>query len=98
MKKVPATTARAKLRPKKLYIALDDLNIDFTWFPHEVDQAVMHWNIGMSLAEMAKHFRRTEEEVFLLLMDLSMRGKIQEREGACFGKDHYSRQADHQEE
>lgn len=82
-----ATTS--KLRPKELYIALDNLDIDFTWYPDEVDHVIQAWESGMHIADIAAAFRRTDTEVFLLLLDLANKGKIDEREGGVFGKTYF---------
>lgn len=78
-----ATTS--KLRPKELYIALDNLDIDFTWYPDEVDHVIQAWESGMHIADIATAFDRSINEVFLLLFDLASKSKISEREGGIYG-------------
>lgn len=79
--------SKAKLRPAELYIALD--NLDFSWYLAEVDNVAKAWESGMHIADIAAAFRRTDTEVFLLLLDLASKGKITEREGGVFGKTHF---------
>lgn len=75
--------SKTKLRPAELYITLSEL--DFTWFPDEVNQAIEDWESGMHISDIAKAFRRTDAEVFLLLLDMASKGKIKQREGGIFG-------------
>lgn len=76
----------AKLRPKELqHIALDDL--DFSWYPHEINSAITQWNAGKSIQSIADSFQRPIEETFLLLLDLAMKGKIPARPSGIFGKE-----------
>ncbi|MDW7678591.1 MAG: hypothetical protein SCK57_13095 [Bacillota bacterium] len=64
-------------------IILDDL--DFTFFPHDLDQAVELWEAGTPLPEMAAALRpcgtpgKALDEIRLLLMHLRRRGRIRER-------------------
>lgn len=78
--------AKAKLRPKELYISLSEL--DFTWFPEEVPGIIEMWEAGESIHDIANRTDRPVTEVFLLLLDLASKGHITEREGGIFGKLH----------
>ncbi len=63
---------------RKLYIALEEL--DFTWSDEEVKQVIKMWKRNTPLIEIADHFNRMDEEVAVLIMDLSMKDKIKPRE------------------
>lgn len=56
------------------YIALEDVNMDFT--PLEVEKFDAFINNGCSVPEAAKGLRRSELEVFLLYLDRIMRKKV----------------------
>ncbi len=72
--------SKLKLRPSELYIACMDM--DFSWYPWEVEQVIADYNAGLMLAEMAARVgNRDIDELFLLLLDLARRGKIQARGG-----------------
>ncbi len=71
--------SKFKLRPSELYIACMDM--DFSWYPAEVDRAISLYNAGASLVELAQGLDRDGDETFILLLDLARRGKIQAREG-----------------
>ena len=64
-------------------IILDDL--DFTFFPTDLDKAVALWEEGNTLAEMAAALRPYDnptdarDETSLLLMHLRRRGRISEK-------------------
>lgn len=80
---------RFKLQPKEqLVIILDEL--DFSWFPGEIEQALAFWDAGMSLPEMAERLRpgRGDDgqyEVMLLLLHLARQEKIAPRPGGIWG-------------
>lgn len=83
-----------KLRPKQeLTIALDDL--DFSWFPEQVQKVKEMWNKGASITEIAKVTRPANElktpedavdEVALLIMHLQRQKEILPRAGGVWGK------------
>lgn len=64
-------------------IILDDL--DFTFFPEDLDRAATLWEAGTPLPEMAAALRpygkpaKALDETRLLLMHLRRRGRIAER-------------------
>ena len=68
-----------KCRPnERLYIACADL--DFTWTPRQVKRAVEIYRECSPLEavrRIADEFRRRDEEAACLIMDLGMRGLIQ---------------------
>lgn len=75
---------RRKYRPRvTLYIALEDL--DFSWFPHEVEKVRVLWGQGKSIYQIAKSFERDPDEVTLLIMSLARERKIVYRPGGAIG-------------
>jgi len=73
-----------KWRPKEeLYIALSDL--DFFWFPEEVEQVEKSWRNGLHIIDIAKQVGRDTDEVAILLMDLVRRKRIKKRRGGAYG-------------
>lgn len=74
----------AKIRPhEELYIALQEL--DFSWYPHEVERVIEMWERGTPIWDMSVEFGRCQEEVFLLLLDLAMNGRVKRRPGGICG-------------
>jgi len=81
-----ARTDRLKLRPKpELVIALDDL--DFSWFPAEVEKVKKLWAYGWHIADITRQVKRDQDEVAVLIMHLARLGKIENRTGGVFGED-----------
>lgn len=79
-----ARADKLKLRPHtKLIIALDDM--DFSWFPAEVNKVKSLWDFGWHIADIAKTVKRNQDEVALLIMHLARKGKIQKRKGGVLG-------------
>ena len=75
---------RYKIRPTEhLYIALEEL--DFSWRESEIADVVTMWTEGYHIADIAKKLSRKSEEVFVMLMDLAMRDKIEYRIGSVRG-------------
>ena len=69
---------RYKLRPQEeLIVALDDL--DFSWFPVEVNKVKKLWSLGWHIADIAKHMKRDPDEVAVLIMHLARQGRIKRR-------------------
>jgi hypothetical protein len=68
-----------------IYIACEDM--DFLWKEHEVVMFEEMWVRGVPITEMAKIFRRSTDEVFLLALDRARAGAIQKRRGGIFGAD-----------
>lgn len=62
----------------KRYIACDEF-IDFGWSYDEVLEFERLWNEGYNLTQIAKYFKRLEEEVLMLVIDRSMKGAIKRR-------------------
>ena len=65
------------------YIACFDL--DFSWKEKQVKRVTAYWNSGYHIAEIAKKVNRIIDEVTILIIDLSRKGKIEERKGGVFG-------------
>jgi hypothetical protein len=69
---------------ERLYIACVDY--DFSWRQEQVKRAVAYWEQGMPLLEIAAKFKRRQEEVLLLLVDLATQGEITGRPGGILGE------------
>lgn len=65
------------------YIALEETN--FTWSMEQVEEFETMWKEGHSLVEIAKHFKRTHEEVAVLIMDRALSKSIKPRKNGIFG-------------
>lgn len=75
---------RYKLRPQEeLIVALDDL--DFSWFPVEVNKVKKLWSFGWHIADIAKHMKRDPDEVAVLIMHLARQGRIRRRRMGVLG-------------
>jgi hypothetical protein len=72
------------LNSQRIYIACGDY--DFSWKQEQVKLAALYWDEGMPLPEIAAKFRRRQEEVLLLMVDLSAQGKIRGRPGGILGE------------
>ena len=66
----------------EIEIALEDL--DFIWCRSELKEMRKMWNEGKCLYDMAYHFDRKEEEVFMALLHLSRNGRIKKRVGGVY--------------
>lgn len=65
------------------YIALEDLN--FAWLEEEIQLVMRMWNEGRAIWDIADALKRPQEEVLILLIDMSMKGGIRKRTGGVFG-------------
>jgi len=65
------------------YIALEDLN--FAWLEEEILLVMRMWNEGRPIWDIADALKRPQEEVLILLVDMSMKGVIRKRTGGVFG-------------
>ena len=75
-----------KIRPReKLYIALSEL--DFSWYPNEVEQVAQMWRDGIHIADIAEKMKRDIDEVVILIMDLARRDVIEPRKNGAAGSD-----------
>jgi hypothetical protein len=68
---------------KSIYIALEDLNFD--WLEEEILLVMRMWNEGRAIWDIADALKRPQEEVIVLLIDMSMKGGIRKRTGGVFG-------------
>ena len=73
--------ARNHEEPK--YIALEDLN--FAWLEEEIVTVIQMWSEGRPIWDIADALKRPQEEVFILLVDLSLKGRIRKRAGGVYG-------------
>lgn len=74
MPPVPQRQAKVKLRPSELVIILDDL--DFSWFPYEIQKVAERFNAGVSFEELVDWTGRDPDEVLMLLIHLRRQGKV----------------------
>lgn len=88
VKQASAFSRRAdsrKIRPREeLYIALSEL--DFSWYPGEVEQVAQLWRKGLPVADIAERMERDIDEVAILIMDLARRGIIEPRKNGVAGE------------
>jgi hypothetical protein len=74
-----------KRRPREeLYIALSEL--DFSWYPGEVEQVAQLWRKGLPVADIAEKMKRDIDEVVILIMDLARRDVIGRRKNGALGE------------
>lgn len=74
-----------KWRPQEeLYIALSEL--DFSWFPGEVEKIKKLWAYGLHIAKIAEMLERDIDEVAVLIMDLARKNKIRRRKNGVLGE------------
>lgn len=74
-----------KMRPREeLYIALSEL--DFSWYPGEVEQVAQLWREGLHIADIAEKMKRDIDEVVILIMDLARRKMIGPRKNGALGE------------
>ncbi|MHC2450293.1 uncharacterized protein (DUF952 family) [Bacillus altitudinis] len=66
-------------------IILEDFN--FEWTIVGLKRFLDYWHEGRSVVEMAELFNRKAEEVLLLMIDFSKRGKIKERPNGVWAND-----------
>jgi len=73
-----------KCRPReRLYIAC--LDMDFSWFPAEVEKIINAWQVGKPIWEIAEELNRCPDEVAILFIDLARKGKIKSRPRGVYG-------------
>lgn len=64
------------------YIALENFNL--TWKFDEIKEFEVYWHRGLSIFTLANYFKRTTDEVFLLVMDLATQGYIRARSNGIY--------------
>jgi len=76
---------RNKAKNPSIRVVLEDLN--FSWASEEEQKVTDLWNSGASIVEIAeaRKGKYGQEEVFMLLLDLVLNGKIESRPGGVFG-------------
>lgn len=67
---------------RNIYIALENMN--FYWTHNELVSAIDLWNNGCSIPFMSKKIKRTEDEIGLMIISVSLKFKI------FFQRDHDS--------
>jgi len=60
-------------------------NLDFSWKDEDVSSVQGMWEMGVGIKEISEKIKRRADEVFLLLMDLGLKGKIKKRKGYVWG-------------
>ena len=78
------TVERRHCGATELYIALDDLN--FAWLEDEVATVITMYSAGCPVWEIAEKLGRPQEEVALLIMDLSRKKAIEPRRHGVYGR------------
>lgn len=68
------------VRHKKEEVVTILEELDFTWTVEQMDNVKRYWNEGKSLLDIRDIIKRTDEEVFLLLLHLSKKGRISKRD------------------
>lgn len=68
---------QSKLKPSKLIIVLDDGDIDFSWYPEEIEEVLRRFKAGYTLNMLSRAMKRKSDEVLLLLLHLRRAKKIQ---------------------
>lgn len=63
--------------------ALEGLN--FIWDEEKVNEVKEAWKEGLHIAEIARMVKRSQAEVFVLLMDLELKNQIPKRKLGIFG-------------
>ena len=76
---------RNKAKNPSVRIVLEDLN--FSWTDSDEKKVTNLWNSGASIVEISevRKGKYRQEEVFMLLLDLVLGGKIKSRPGGVFG-------------
>lgn len=68
---------------RNIYVACEDLN--FVWNEDQLQDVIDLWNFGVPIDYMARHLGREQEEVVILAIDLSRKGRIGSRPGGLMG-------------
>jgi hypothetical protein len=68
---------------ERKYIALLELN--FAWLEEEIVTVIQMWSEGRPIWDIADALKRPQEEVMVLLIDMSMKGGIRKRTGGVYG-------------
>lgn len=71
------------LIPNNPYIALEDLNFD--WSVKDIEKFDALWREGKPLQEIAKILKRPQDEIAVIILDRARKGKIAKRKFGIFG-------------
>lgn len=66
------------------YLACEEMN--FVWTRQQVKDFRILWGEGRDLDELARYFRRSQEEILILALDLGVKNKIKPRKGGLIGE------------
>lgn len=66
------------------YLACE--NLDFVWSKQQVNDFKLLWKEGRNIDELARYFRRPQEEILILALDLGMKNRIGPRKGGLIGE------------
>lgn len=69
--------AHWKRRYGETYVALEEVN--FMWSTHEVNDFIRLWEADVSLRGLQKRFRRSQNDIAVLILDLAQNGRIKPR-------------------
>jgi hypothetical protein len=58
---------------------------DFQWSKNEVTEFIKLWNSGASLMRLSQTFRRTQNDIAVLILDLRSKGRIEPRNRGLMG-------------
>jgi hypothetical protein len=53
---------------------------DYQWSKDEVIEFIQMWNYGASVMWLQHHFKRTQNDIAVLILDLRSKGKIEPRD------------------
>lgn len=63
----------------KVYYALDDCDshgISLDWYEEDVEEVDRLYTNGLTVKQIAKHFKRNIDDVAILIIDRAIKGKI----------------------
>lgn len=66
----------------KVYYALDDCDshgISLDWYEEDVEEVDRLYTNGLTVKQIAKHFKRNIDDVAILIIDRAIKGKIKPR-------------------
>lgn len=75
-------STHCKKSTERYVIALEES--DFIWTVDQVRDFRTLWREGKSLMDIAEHFKRTHEEVTILIMDQALKDFIEPRERGIY--------------
>lgn len=72
-----------KKKRQRTYICCEDL--DFIWDERDIKLVDRMWLEGLSIYDISRSFNRDPDEVVVLIIDRSRKGRIKPRKGGVFG-------------